>query len=68
MLFNQSIVRLEDLLSQFINNKSYATVKMSSKHLFGKKDYDLNVFIFEDNIRGVYSNIRQKTIDELMRI
>ena len=68
MLFNQSIVRLEDLLSQFINNKSYATVKMSSKHLFGKKDYDLNVFIFEDNIRGVYSNIRQETIDELMRI
>jgi len=68
MLFNQSIVRIEELLSQCNKNTTYATLKMSSQHFFGKGDYDINVFIFENNIKSVYSNIRQKTIDEVMKI
>ncbi|MEZ5003256.1 MAG: ATP-binding protein [Chitinophagales bacterium] len=68
MLLNHSIVKIEELMERFKNNKTYATVRMSSQHLFGKGDYDINVFIFENNIRDVYSNIRQKTIDELMKI
>jgi hypothetical protein len=68
MLFNQSITKIEELLSQFNSNTTYATIKMSSKHFFGKGDYDLNVFIFDNNIRGVYSGIRQKIIDELMKL
>lgn len=68
MLFNQSIIKLEELIGQFNSNKTYGTLIMSSKHLFGKGDYDLNVFLFENNIIGVYSNIRQKLIDELMKI
>ncbi len=68
MLFNQSIIKIEELIGQFNSNKTYGTLKMSSKHLFGKGDYDINVFLFENNIIGVYSNIRQKVIDELMKI
>lgn len=68
MLFNQSIVKIEELIGQFNNNKTYGTLKMSSKHLFGKGDYDIHVFLFENNIIGVYNNIRQKVIDELMKI
>lgn len=68
MLLNYSIVKIEELIERFNNNKTYATVKMTSQHLFGKGDYDINVFIFENNIKDVYSNIRQKTIDELMKI
>lgn len=69
ILLNQSIVKIEELLERFnSNDKTYATVKMSSKHLFGKGDYDINVFIFKNNVNDVYSNIKQKTIDELMKV
>ena len=68
MLFNHSIVKIEELMSGFKNNSTYATLKMSSQQIFGKDDYDVNVFVFENNIIGLYSNIRQKTIDELMNI
>ncbi|SRX53897.1 ATP-binding protein [Aequorivita sp. CIP111184] len=68
MLLNHSIIKIEELLERFHNNKTYGTLKMSSQHLFGKGDYDLNVFIFENNIRDVYSIIKQKTIDELMKV
>lgn len=61
-------MKLEELLEIFHNNKTYATVKMSSQLLFGKGDYNINVFIFENNIRDVYSIIKQKTIDELMKV
>jgi len=68
MLFSQSIVRIEELLNKFDSNKTYATLKMSSQRIFGKGNYDINVFFFDNNIEGVYNNIRQKTIDELMKI
>lgn len=68
MLLNYSVIKFEEFLERFHSNKTYATVKMSSQHLFGKGDYNINVFIFENNIREVYSIIQQKTIDELMKI
>jgi hypothetical protein len=67
-LFNHSIFKIEELLSKFNKNKSYATLKINSKRIFGKGDYDVNLFFFDNNIEDVYSNIKQKTIDEIMKI
>ena len=67
MMFNQPIVELEGLRKRF-NNKTIGKIKKSSKSIFGKGDYNVNVFFFDFNIEGVYGNIRQKAIDELMKI
>lgn len=70
LFFNHSIVKLEEILDRFSEKKNttFATLQMSSKHIFGNGDYKVNVYIFEDTLLNVYSNIKQKTIDQLMNI
>lgn len=68
LIFNQSIVQIEKLIKTYSNNTTYGTIKMTSKQVLGEGDYDLNVYFFGHNIEGLYNNIRQKLIDEIMKI
>lgn len=68
LLFTYPIVKLEEMISNFNDDKKFGTIKMKSKELIGKGNYNLNVYIFGDSISGVYSNIRQRIIDELVKI
>ena len=73
LLFNQPITEIEEYLDRFDNNIDtlYATFEMSSKRLFPQsknKDYKVTVYIFKDTYIGLYRSIRQKAIDQLMKI
>lgn len=71
ILFNQSILAIEENLENFKSNPNltYGTMKLSSKR-FSKsvKEYTLYCYFFNDNITGMYNKIRQKIIDELMKV
>jgi len=65
MLFNWPIFKLEEWIQNYGDTK-FGTMKMSAQQIFGKGDYKVNVFIFGEDLKSVYSNIRQKLIDELV--
>lgn len=65
MLFIWPIVTLEEWIQNYGDTK-FGTLKMSAQQIFGEGDYKVNVFIFGDDLRSVYSNIKQKLIDELI--
>ena len=69
ILFNQPIAKIEELITKFKNNATgtFSVIKMSSQHMFKMGNYDIKVFIFEDTLTNLYSNIRQRIIDELMK-
>lgn len=70
-LINYPIVKIEELISQFKSKKNSAFIilEKSSKDFFEFDDeVKLYLYIFEANLLNVYANIRQKVIDELMRI
>lgn len=68
--FNQPIVKIEDFVEQFKDKKetTFATYKVNSKELFEVGNYPMNVYFFENNVSGLYNNIRQKLVDLLMKI
>ncbi|MGV3588262.1 MAG: helix-turn-helix domain-containing protein [Adhaeribacter sp.] len=70
MFVSFSILKIEEMLEKFnTNQQTCATVKISSKNLFEKtEDYEMNVYIFQDDVSDIYNKIRQKTIDELMKV
>lgn len=66
-LFTKPILEIEDYVGQTNDNNAFATLKLPSKAIIGKGDYYLYVYIFERNFKALYSNIRQRIIDELMK-
>jgi len=71
IMFNQSIAKIEENLENFRNNPkmTYGTMQLISKQFMDtKKEYPIYCFFFYNNINGVYTNIRQKAIDELMKV
>ncbi len=65
MLFIWPIVTLEEWIENYGDTR-FGTMRKSAQQLFGEGNYEVNVFIFGDDLKIVYSNIRQKLIDELI--
>ena len=68
ILFSQSILKIEELINGLNDGKNFFSMKISSKKMFNKGDYDMNVFLFKSNLIGIYNAIRQKLIDEIIKI
>lgn len=71
ILFNQPIVKLESLFGELMagDKSKIATMTTNSKELLGMpNNYPIYVYIFPKNFISLYDNIRQKTIDVLMRL
>ncbi|MCW3105632.1 MAG: hypothetical protein JWQ09_138 [Segetibacter sp.] len=72
VILSQSITKIEEILQRFEeNSNTIATITMNSKNLFGEQstsNYPVYAYIFVDNIKSLYTNIRQKAIDKLMKI
>ena len=68
--FQQTIIEIEKHMDDFRKNEKRicVTYKMSSKQIFDEGDYPMTAYIFENNISGVYNNIKQHFIDLLMKI
>ena len=60
------------MLSRFAKNKNtLATINVNSKEMFGLDfdgDYPVYAYVFEDDIKSIYANIRQQAIDKLINI
>jgi len=72
VLMSQTITKVEEILQRFKENpnNTIATITMKSKDLFAessKGNYPVYAYIFVDDIISLYTNIRQKTIDKLMK-
>lgn len=63
--FKESISYIENLKNEL---DGYGTIKMSVKDVLPnyEKDYPVYGYLFKDNFRNLYQNIRQKLIDLIM--
>jgi hypothetical protein len=71
LFFYYSLIEIEDFIEQLNLNKKqcYGTVESNSKELLEmEKAYPLFIYFFPENLENVYKNVRQKTIDILMKI
>lgn len=73
MFFPYPISRVEELLDKFERRPSTVctTVNFTAKQIFPNwtgKDVKLWGYIFEPTLSNLYRNVRQKAIDELMKI
>lgn len=73
ILFTQSLIRIEEIFEKFKKkpNQTVATFELNSKDLLPNSDFSnhpLFVYVFADTISNLYQNIRQKTIDTLIKI
>ncbi|WP_291134814.1 ATP-binding protein [Flavobacterium sp. UBA7663] len=70
LILHHPIIEIESILEKLNQDpNSYITIKTDTKSLLGmEKKHDLYIYTFPDNFNTLYRNIRQKAIDELMKI
>ncbi len=70
LFFYYSLVEIEDSIEKSnLNAALYGITETNTKELFGmKEEHPLFVYFFPENFENIYKNIRQKTIDVLMKI
>lgn len=70
LAMHHPLIEVEDFFMRMVNDSStgFALLKTPSKQLGFEKDFIMYIYIFPDNFRNLYRNIRQKTIDLLMEI
>ena len=73
LFFSKPILQIEDLLKKFMekDDGTMGSIKMMANSTFPKqvkKDYMVYAYFFIETIQSLYDNIRQKTIDNLMKV
>lgn len=69
LLFTKPLNEIEEYISSFNENTICSTMTTNSKNLLPNGgDYPVHIYIFKDSFTSLYRNIRQKTIDKLMRV
>lgn len=65
--FHHSIFELEKVKDDFEKRKTlYACLDMPGKAYFQNINHTVKLFLFKDNLDNIFSNIRQRLIDEII--
>lgn len=70
LMLHHPIIEIENSLERLlVDPNSYGTMESDTKSLLGmEKNYPIFIYTFPDNWKALYSNIRQKAIDLLMKV
>ena len=65
ILFTWSIITIEEWIENYGDTR-FGKMKQSAKQLLGEGDYQVNVFIFGEDLKSVCNNIRQKLLEKMV--